>query len=128
MLHIVLALAIGAHGIGHILFLMPLLGIADWGQTTHSWLFTGQSTARLAGSLVWLVAMIAFCAAAYGLWNQQVWWRNAAVFAAVISVIGLVMFWTSPLTSPAMAALIFDAAVLFALIILHLPGAESVGA
>jgi hypothetical protein len=32
MLRTVLAVAFAAHGIGHILFLVPLLGIADWGQ------------------------------------------------------------------------------------------------
>jgi hypothetical protein len=34
MLRAILALVIAAHGIGHILFLVPLLGIADWGLST----------------------------------------------------------------------------------------------
>jgi len=43
MLRTALTLIIAAHGIGHILFLVPLLGIADWGQSARSWLLTGQT-------------------------------------------------------------------------------------
>jgi hypothetical protein len=128
MLQLVLVVLIGAHGIGHIVFLVSLLGLADWGQPAHSWLLTSDGLAKLAGSVLWLVALIGFCAAAYGLATQQSWWRNAAVIAAVVSIVGLILFWTSPLTSPALSAFVFDAVVLFALVVLHLPGPETVGA
>ena len=60
MLRIVLALVIAAHGIGHILFLVPLLGIADWGQSTRSWLLVDHTAARFVGSLLWIAVIVAF--------------------------------------------------------------------
>ncbi len=128
MLRIALALIITAHGIGHILFLVPLLGIADWGQSTRSWLFTTDSSARLIGSLLWIAAMIAFGAVVVGLLSQQSWWRNAAIIAAVISIIGLMIFWTTPVTAPAVSALVFNLLVLGALLIAQWPSIEAVGA
>lgn len=34
----IMLIAVIAHAAGHILFLMPALGLAGRGQTTHSWL------------------------------------------------------------------------------------------
>ena len=128
MVRIILSLLIGAHGIGHILFLVPLLGIADWGQSNRSWLFTNESLARFAGGLLWLVAIAGFCAAVYGLWNQLGWWRNTAIIAAAVSTIGLLIFWSNPVTAPVVSALVFNLLVLGALLVLHYPSIETVGA
>jgi len=128
MLRAVLALVIGAHGIGHILFLVPLLGIADWGQSTRSWLLTGESSARLIGSILWVVATIGFCVAVFGLWSQLSWWRNVAIVAAIVSTIGLVLFWANPVSSSAVFALAFNVIVLGALLLAHWPSIEAVGA
>jgi lipoprotein signal peptidase len=128
MLRIVLAVVIGAHGFGHILFLMPLLGNTNWGQSTQSWLLGGDTPAHLIGSLLWIVTMLVFGAAAYGLVSQYSWWRNAAILAAVVSLVGLIIFWANPATSPAISALGFDLLVLGALLIIHFPSIESVGA
>ncbi len=127
MLRTVIVIVIAAHGIGHVLFLVPQLGIADWGQSTRSWLFTGDTPARLIGSILWIVAIIAFCAAAYGLWSQQPWWRNIAIIGAVISALGLLIFAASPVTSPAFFAMAFNIAVLAALLVLHWPTVETLG-
>ena len=127
MVRIILSIIIGAHGIGHILFLVPLLGIADWRQSTRSWLFTNESVARLAGSLLWLIAIVGFCAAVYGLWNQLSWWRNAAILAVVLSTIGLVIFWSNPVTSPVISALVVNAVVLATLLLFQYPSVETVG-
>ena len=78
MLRMILALAIAAQGIGHSLFLVPLLGMADWGQSTRSWLFTDQGTARFIGGVLWLTVIIAFGLSTYGLLSQQPWWRTTA--------------------------------------------------
>lgn len=128
MLRTVLVLVIGAHGIGHILFLMPLLGIADWGQTPRSWLLTGETAARIIGSLLWVVAILGFVAAVAGLLGQYPWWRTAAVVAAVISTVGLILFWDNPVTSPVVAALVFNLLVIGALLIVHWPSIEAIGA
>lgn len=128
MLRVILSLVIAAHGIGHVLFLVPLLGAVDWGQSTRSWLFTDASTARIIGSILWIMALIGFGAAVYGLLSQQPWWRSAAVIAAVVSTGGLLVFWASPVTSPVVAALIVDAVIVGALLIAHFPSVEAVGA
>lgn len=128
MLRIALALIIGAHGIGHILFLVPLLGIADWGQTARSWLITAETPARLVGGLLWLAAMVAFFAAVYGLLGEHTWWRGVTIIGAAVSIVGLIIFWVNPATSPAVAALVFNLLVLGSLLIVHWPSVEAVGA
>jgi hypothetical protein len=128
MLRIILALFIAAHSIGHILFFVSILGLADWGQSTRSWLFTEQTTARLIGSLLWITVMILFGCSVYGLLAQQPWWRNAATVAAALSIVGLLIFWMNPVSSPAVSALVFNLMVLGALFIAHWPSVEAVGA
>jgi hypothetical protein len=112
MLRNILAIVLVAHGIGHILFLVPLLGIADWGQSTQSWLFKGEILTRLIGSLLWLAAIIGFCVAAYALWNQLSWWSSAAAVASIASALGLIVFWANPASSSAFFAFAFNIAVI----------------
>lgn len=128
MLRVVLALIIAAHGIGHILFLVPLLGVSDWGQSTRSWLLTGETAARAIGSVVWIVALVGFGAAAVGLLGQQPWWRSAAIVAAIVSTAGLILFWSTPIRSPVVAALVVNLLVLGALLLANWPSIEAVGA
>ncbi len=128
MLRIALALIIGAHGIGHILFLVPLLGMADWGQSARSWLISAETPARFLGGLLWLATIVAFSAAVYGLLGEHTWWRSAAAIGAVVSIVGLIIFWANPATSPTVAALVFNLLVLGLLFIAHWPSVEVVGA
>ena len=124
LLRAILAIVVGAHGIGHILFLVPLLGIADWGQSTCSWLFSGTGgnlAARILGSMVWIAATLGFIAVAVGLFGQTDWWRGLAIVSSGLSILGLVLFWNNPATSSAFFALIFDIAVLISLLILRWP-------
>lgn len=133
MLRTVLAFALAAHGIGHILFLVPLLGFAggptsNWGQSVQSWLLHNQSLERIIGGLIWAAATAAFCAAAYGLFTHQAWWREVTVIAAVSSLIGLALFWAWPASSSFYFALGFDVVALAAILIAHWPTAEALGA
>ncbi|MBZ0294658.1 MAG: hypothetical protein K8L99_18985 [Anaerolineae bacterium] len=128
MLRSIIILLIAGHGIGHILFLVPLLGIADWDQSTRSWLLTEETPARLVGSILWGVAIIAFGAAVVGLLGQQGWWRGATIIAAVVSTVGLIIFWATPVTSPVIAALVFNLLVIGALLVAHWPSLDAVGA
>jgi hypothetical protein len=126
----ILAVVIGAHGIGHVLFLVPLLGIADWGQSTRSWLLTdlvGDGATRIVGSLLWLAATVGFVAAAVGIFGQQGWWRGLAVGSAAVSILGLVLFWSDSAASSTFSALAFDAVVLVALLLLRWPPSSLVG-
>ncbi|MBX3066726.1 MAG: hypothetical protein KF726_27345 [Anaerolineae bacterium] len=131
MLRMILAVLIAAHGIGHVLFLMPLLGVTEssaWGQSARSWLLTGDTAAKVIGGAIWIVAIVAFCATAYGLWMQQSWWRTTAVIGAIISALGLLLFWANPVSSSTVWALLFNIAVVGALVIVHWPSSEIVGA
>ena len=130
MWRIILAVAIGAHGIGHVLFLVPLLGIADWGQSTRSWLLSnlgGDVVTRIVGSLLWLAATVGFVTVAVGMFGQQEWWRGLAIGSAAVSILGLVLFWGAPVSSSTFLPLLFDIAVLVALLLLRWPPSSLVG-
>jgi hypothetical protein len=129
-LRIILAIIVGAHGIGHVLFLVPSLGLATWGQSTQSWLLTnalGDTLTRLIGATIWLVGTIGFCAATFGIFTQTEWWRSLAVISSIISIVGLVLFWANPVASSASFAIAFDAAVLAALLVFHWPSTTMIG-
>jgi hypothetical protein len=120
-LRIVLALVVAVHGLGHVLFLVSLLGIADWAQATQSWLLGGGWLAKGLGAAIWLVAIVGFVVAAVGLFQMSGWWQQLAIIAAIVSIAGLLLFWESPPGSPVISALVFDLLVLMALLLLHWP-------
>lgn len=126
-LRIVLALVVGAHGFGHILFLMPLVSSTSWGQTAQSWLLGGGGLAKVVGSVIWLVALVGFLATAFGIFRETAWWQTAAVVSAAVSTVGLILFWSRPAISPAISALVFNLLVLAALLIFHWPSAVQTG-
>jgi hypothetical protein len=121
---IILAVVVGAHGIGHVLFLVNCLGLANWGQSTRSWLLTnllGDTVTRGIGSLLWLVALAGFIAVAVGIMGQSVWWRALAMGSSVVSLAALALFWDKNPTQPAISAGLFDAVVLVGLLVLRWP-------
>lgn len=122
-LRIGLALVVGAHGIGHLLFLMPFLGIADWGQSTRSWLLGSHDLAKGAGSLIWIAATAGFLAVAIGILTTSSWWRTLAIVSSAISIAGLVLFWGRPASSPSLSALVFNLLVMGSILVLHWPAA-----
>ena len=127
----VLTLVLGAHGLGHMVFLVSTLGIADWGGPSHSWLLAGLcggAVVRIAGSLIWFLALAGFIAAAIGLFAQLEWWRTVAIASASVSLLGLVLFWTNPPISSILSAGLFDLVVLVALLVVRWPSANLVGA
>ena len=120
-LRIVLAIVVGAHGIGHILFFVPLLGVADWGQATQSWLLADGWLAKGLGGLIWLAATLGFAAAAFGIFQEMAWWRTVAIVSAAVSALGLILFWANPVSSPTFSALVFNLLVLGSLLLFHWP-------
>lgn len=122
-LRLVLAVVVGAHGVGHVLFLVPLLGIAGWGQPTRSWLLGSGGLAKGVGSIVWLLAVVGFTAVAIGFFKMADWWRTVAIVATAVSTLGLILFWVTPVSSPILSALVFNLAVLGALLVFHWPPA-----
>lgn len=123
----ILAIVVGAHGIGHVLFLLPVLGVVDWGQSTRSWLLSDEGLMKVVGAVIWAAATLGFIAAAIGIFGQQSWWRAVAVVASVISLAGLALFWKNPPTQPVIAAAIFDVIVLAALLVFRWPPSSLVG-
>jgi hypothetical protein len=127
---IILGVVVGVHGIGHVLFLVSCLGIADWTQSTRSWLLTnllGDTVTRGIGSLLWLAALAGFLAVAVGIVGQSAWWRTLAIGASVVSLVGVVLFVDKTPTQPAISAGLFDVLVLVALLVLHWPTPSIVG-
>ncbi len=128
MLKVIVILALLAHGIGHVLFLVQVLGIADWGQSAQSWLLGGSTLAKVLGTAVWVVAIVGFSAAGIGMIAQLEWWRTAAIIAAVVSLVGLVLFWSYPNSSSAYFAAAFDILIPITLLLVHWPSVELIGA
>ena len=127
----ILALAVAAHGVGHVLLLVPCLGIAHWGQSAHSWLLSGalgDSLTRLIGSLLWLAVVGGFAAAGVGMLGQRDWWRTLAVAASVVSLLALGLFATGIDSQPLLSAVLMDVAILVALLWAHWPSADLIGA
>jgi hypothetical protein len=110
-----LAIVFMGHGVGHMLWLVSLLGMADWRQVTDSWLITppfGCYVTQIVGAAVWLTAIGAFVAAAFALFVGGRWWANAALIGAVASLLGLFLFFKRPLTLSVAASFIVDVLVL----------------
>jgi hypothetical protein len=125
-----IGLIIIAHGIGHILFLLPLLGIVDWRQSTRSWLLTtlgGTTLTQIVGSFIWLVVISGFTLTVVGMLTQQHWWRTLALISSVVSLVGIVLFWGDKASSSAFFAAAFNIAVLFLLLVAKWPTVEVVG-
>ena len=128
---IVIAVVILAHGIGHVLFLAPCLGFSQWGQSAQSWLLTGRlgdTVTRLAGGLLWLVAIVSFAAAGVGLLVQAPWWRTLAVIPAVVSLLALALFAGGGNNQATLSAAGMDVVILVSLLWLRWPSAELLGA
>ena len=128
---IILTLVIVAHGIGHVLFLAPCLGIAQWGQSAHSWLLTrtlGDGATRVIGSLLWLVVIAGFVTASVGLLGQHTWWRTLASASAGASLLAMLLFASRGSMQPVLSAALVDIAILVALLWVHWPSVDLVGA
>ena len=122
-LRIILVVVVGAHGIGHILFLMPLISSTNWGQSAQSWLLGDGGLVKGLGALIWLAALFGFLAAAFGIFREMAWWSAAAFVSAAVSTVGLILFWSKPVTSPAISALVFNLIILVSLLVFHWPAA-----
>jgi len=89
ILRILIAGALFVHGVGHTLgFWMP----------ARSWLFPnlGEATLRIFSSIFWIFAAVGFLAALLGFLGVLVpssMWRPLAVGSAIVSILGLVLFW-----------------------------------
>jgi hypothetical protein len=124
-LRILAAVVVFAHGVGHVLFLMPAVGVAMQGQGTQSWLLTnvlGTGLTRGLGAVLWAAVIVGYLAGLAGMFTHAAWWQPLLVAASVASAIGLVMFWTNPAQAPNLSALAADAVIVVVVGLLHWPG------
>ena len=116
-LRLLVAGALLAHGIGHSL---------GYFKPAKSWLlsFMGESALRVSANVVWTVAGLGFvlsCLAFLGLGVPVDWWRPLAVIFAVVSLLGLVVFFGNWPVFNTIGAIGFNVAVLAALLWRHWP-------
>jgi hypothetical protein len=125
---IVIGLVVFAHGVGHVFFLVPTLGLAQWGITGRSWLLSGRVpdvVVKVIGGVLWLLVIAGFVAAAIGVWSQQEWWRGLAVASSAVSLLGLALF--AQRSQPFLSAGAMDVLILVALLLFQWPSAALVG-
>ena len=101
-LRIIILVVFIMHGIGHLMGLLAALGIKlSPNHSTVSWLLSnvlGTNIERILCSIFSIAASILFVAAAFGMMNWfglHANWQTLALYAAWISLIGLVLFWNS---------------------------------
>jgi hypothetical protein len=127
----VLGIVVIAHGVGHVLFMPLLRGALRLETDGRSWLVgpvLGDGPTTVLASMLAGLAAAAFVAAGVGLIGLAAWWRVLAVGAAVLSMVVIVALWNGVPTSSAAFALAFDVVILVALVVVHWPSAETIGA
>jgi hypothetical protein len=139
VLKLIIAGALLLHGLGHGGALGALIWIARRPGTNtggwlpaRSWLFPSlaTSTAGLVASSFWVLALAGFVVAATAFWGILLpgqMWRPTAIAAAVVSLLGIVLFIGTWPAFNTVAALAMDAAVLLALLWLHWPSQAMFG-
>jgi len=117
ILRTLIAGALFIHGIGHTLgFWMP----------ARSWLFPnlGEPIKRTISSVFWVLAALGFLAAFLGFLGVYVpsnLWRPLAVGTAIVSLLGLVLFWNTWPMFNTIGAFSMNFVVLVTLLWFHWP-------
>ena len=111
-----IAIALIAHGVGHLLFLANSWGYWKGDEEGRSWFFSGvlgagQTLEGILG-LVWFIPLIGFVAVSWGYLAHQGWWPQLALASAAISLAMIVLWWGGLITGSAFFALVFDLAVI----------------
>jgi len=116
------------HGLGHAGALGALVWIGlragDTGAwlPARSWLIPSMPSPTVVAAIFWVLALVGFVAAAGALWfGIGDWWRSVAVVSALVSSVGIVLFFGTWPTFNTVAALGVDAAVIIALLVLRWP-------
>ena len=116
----VTALVLLGHGIGHILGFLASWTSVPAGFADQPWVLstdvTIDSPVGRAFGLLWLIAMLAFLGAAFGLLGHQDWWRILTVAAAFISLIAILPWWNSITAEVRSAAILADLLIIAALL------------
>jgi hypothetical protein len=115
MLRTLFLIAMMMHGVGHVLFAANAWGLWKTAQS-RALLFSdvlhSPQIVEGAAGLLWLLPLIAFGAATWGLASGAVWWRSTALIAAGLSLLLTVVFWQGINTSSAAFAAMFNVLVI----------------
>jgi hypothetical protein len=118
---VVVAGVLGAHGIGHVMGWLPILGLARIdGVESGSWLLTstaGEGVARVVALCLFVVPTVGFMAAAAGLMLGQPWWRSMAVAAAATSLAASALYPQALPVSSTIGSVVVDCTVLFGILV-----------
>jgi hypothetical protein len=117
----VVAVVLLAHGVGHVLGVLPLFGASVEGPWhNRSWMLAGgsaEAVGRWLAPVLWLVAVAAFVLVGLGLLGvgvQGTPWRTLAMGAALVSAVAIVLFWNGfPTIVNKVGALAVDGALLW---------------
>jgi hypothetical protein len=86
------------------------------GFTDSPWIFSSGTLIKSAVgkgfSVLWLLSMAAFVAAAIGLFMDQSWWTTSAVIASIISLMAIIPWWNTFTPGSKQAAVLVDVVVL----------------
>jgi hypothetical protein len=130
---VLIAAALLLHGLGHGGALGALIWIGrsrgmDTGAwlPARSWLFPSLSApaATTVASIFWVLSLIGFVAASMSFWGILVpgeAWRQLALASAIVSILGIALFFGTWPMFNTLAALGMNIAVLVALLWLHWP-------
>ena len=124
MLRLMFALALGMHGVGHVLFLANAWGY--WKTTAErAWLFAdvlhAPQTIEGGLGLLWIVPLAGFVAATWGFVADDARWVMVAFSSAIMSSILLLAWWSSLNVSSATFAMLFNVVVMVGLLFLRQP-------
>ena len=98
----VVGIVLLAHGIGHVLGLIPLFAqdsVKGW--DLHSWMLTdavGESVSKAIGAALFAAGTIIFVLAGLAVlgWGVPIeWWKPLAVAGATVSTLAVVLFWNA---------------------------------
>lgn len=131
MLRLIFGLFMVLHGLVHLLYfaqsqrLFELQAGMVWPD--GSWAFSrllGEAATRMLASIACVLAALGFVAGGAAIFLGQSWWRPVVVAAAAFSTVTFVLFWDGGLQKLAdkgAIAILINAAILFAVLVLHWP-------
>lgn len=125
MLRTLFGIFVVLHGLVHVWYIVLAQRIVtfqpEMGWSGQSWAFTsllGDPATRTLASIAYGVATVAFVVCGIGVLAQAGWWRPVFILAAVVSAVGIILFWdggTSLLVPKGLLGLLLNVALLVAL-------------
>ncbi len=99
----------------------------DMGWTSNSWIFTntiGDAATRTLATIVYSLSTLAFLIGGIGIFVRADWWTSLITGAAILSSIGILLFWdgsTGMLVQKGLIGLLINIALLVSLLLFNWP-------